>query len=102
MSVLGVDACPSGWVGIVVGVDSQLGAVWAKTIDQLVAEVDDLTVAAIDIPIGLPTTGVRACDREAREFLGARRSSVFFTPIRDVLEAATFEEANAVSRAMTV
>ena len=85
---MGIDACPTGWLGIVARVEHQLAAVWAKTIEELAAQVDDLTPLAIDIPIGLPESGVRSCDREAREFLGARRSSVFFTPVRDVLEAA--------------
>ena len=44
---------------------------------------------AIDIPIGLPTeVGLRACDREARELLGERRSSVFSPPARFLVEAA--------------
>lgn len=39
----------------------------------------------IDIPIGLPDAGHRACDLAARIFVGARRSSVFLTPTRSVL-----------------
>lgn len=39
----------------------------------------------VDIPIGLPDAGHRACDLAARIFVGARRSSVFLTPTRSVL-----------------
>ena len=40
---------------------------------------------AIDVPIGLPARGGRACDRLARARLGPRRSSVFPPPSRELL-----------------
>jgi len=52
-----------------------------------------LDVLAIDIPIGLPERGPRACDREARAVLGARRSSVFPAPPRAVLGATSWQQA---------
>lgn len=66
------------------------------------AEALDLDVAAVgvDMPIGLPPAGVRACDVGARRLLGPRRSSVFPAPARPVLRAATWEEANGRSRAI--
>jgi predicted RNase H-like nuclease len=39
----------------------------------------------VDIPIGLPNAGHRACDLAARIFVGGRRGSVFLTPTRSVL-----------------
>ena len=45
---------------------------------------------AMDIPIGLTEEGgFRDCDREARERLGDRRSTVFAPPGRYLLEAGT-------------
>lgn len=55
-------------------------------------------VIAVDMPIGLSEDGVRACDRAARKAIPGRASSVFNVPIRPVLDAATYAEANARSR----
>ena len=60
----------------------------------------DVAAIGVDMPIGLPVGGVRACDRAARAVLGPRRSSVFPAPARGVLGAAIWEEANARSRAI--
>jgi len=50
-------------------------------------------LVGIDIPIGLPREGVRAADTAARVFVGPRRSTVFPTPPRAALVAATYAEA---------
>ncbi len=74
------------------------------TISHVVAEAERdgaLDVVAIDIPIGLPTTGPRTADVLARRLVGRRASSVFSTPIRAALEAATHREATALSVAAT-
>lgn len=94
--VLGVDACKKGWVGIA----SDLRGYFGRSIDGLVATAERdgrVDVVAIDIPIGLPVTGPRQADLLARQLVGARRSSVFTTPVRAALEAATHAEATALS-----
>ena len=59
------------------------------------ADVSAIQVIAVDIPIGLPDSAEpRAADIEARKLLGKRRSSVFPTPHRAVLEAPTYAKAN--------
>ena len=86
--VLGVDACKKGWIGIA----GDLRAYFAVTIGELVerAEVDgSLAVVGIDIPIGLPERGAREADVLARRVVGRRASSVFATPVRAALEAAS-------------
>jgi predicted RNase H-like nuclease len=60
-----------------------------------------LDVVGIDIPIGLPATGARACDVEARAMIGPRRSSVFPVPLRGLLGAVTYGEAASRSRALS-
>jgi hypothetical protein len=51
-------------------------------------------VIALDMPIGLPERGPRACDLEARRLLGpGRASSVFPAPIRPVLVATSYDDA---------
>jgi predicted RNase H-like nuclease len=64
-------------------------------------QVDTGTLAAVavDIPIGLTANGPRRADVEARRQLGPRRSSVFPAPVRSVLDAASYDEACALSRA---
>jgi predicted RNase H-like nuclease len=55
----------------------------------------------VDIPIGLPTEGTRACDRAAKRALGSRGASVFLTPPRAALTAPTYGAAKAATEART-
>ena len=48
----------------------------------------------IDVPIGLPESGRRACDLEARTRLGRRWMTVFTGARRPLLSMASWEEAN--------
>lgn len=95
MAVLGVDGCLGGWVGV--RVDEGHLTWHAGSFAELLAL--DADVVAVDIPIGLPADARRRrADVEAREVLGAQRSSVFFTPPRVVLEATSQPEATRLSR----
>src|SRR4051794_41459090 len=53
-------------------------------------------VVAIDIPIGLPDAGVRACDVQARAALGRRGVTVFPAPVRPVLGCTTYADARRI------
>jgi predicted RNase H-like nuclease len=61
----------------------------------------DATVVAVDVPIGIPEAGARPADEAARRFVGPRAASVFPTPVRAVLEAATYADARAVATKLT-
>jgi predicted RNase H-like nuclease len=101
--VLGVDACPAGWVGLVLA-GGCIRAVAHAEIGGLVAMVvadGPLAAIAIDIPIGLADSGTRQADLLARHAAGRRWASVFATPVRASLVAGTYAEALAVSRALT-
>lgn len=65
------------------------------------AELAHAPTVGVDMPIGLPVHGARACDRQARAFLGPRRSSVFPAPPRVCLHATDDPSALALSRAAT-
>lgn len=98
--VAGADGCRTGWVvarrgpaGLSLAVVPEIGPV----IEEVAAGA--LAALAVDMPIGLPGAGPRACDAEARRLLGPRRSSVFPAPARAVLGASTYREAAARSRA---
>ncbi len=60
-----------------------IGAIW-----QRVSETPPLVL--IDIPIGLPRKGTRACDVLARSVLKKRASSVFPVPCRKAIQAFNY------------
>lgn len=92
--VAGVDGCPGGWLALVESKDGQLQARVFSRFTDLVNALPEAKVIAVDIPIGLPEVGARACDEHARTELGQPRgSSVFPAPLRAVLAARSWEEA---------
>jgi predicted RNase H-like nuclease len=92
--VLGVDGCRGGWLAVTV---DGAAVVWRWTTDvRELLDDDTLDAIAIDIPIGLPDAGGRACDRAARARLGRRGSTVFAAPVRAVLDCVTYADARAV------
>ncbi len=102
--VLGVDACSSGWVGVVLDTTRRATVHVAPDIAALVAlvrEQHDVAVVAIDISIGLPDTSGRRADAEARRELVGKASSLFSTPVRAALEAPTYAEAREANLAAT-
>lgn len=102
--VVGVDACPKGWVGVALGPDSTVSAYFGTTVAELVAAADrdgQVEVVGVDIPIGLPDRSPRAADLLAKKVLGARHSSVFMTPVREALTAPDHATAVAVNREAT-
>jgi predicted RNase H-like nuclease len=97
-AAVGVDACKAGWVAVVVRDGELAEAHVLGHVGELVAAVGDAGTIAIDIPIGLVDTGKRDADRMVRAALGVRRNSLFVTPVRAALEAATYAEALEISR----
>ena len=79
MRVVGVDGCPGGWLAMAFD-GSSIEPHFHPTFSELVQRYSDVGCIAIDIPIGLSSTGARACDLAARRLLGRRRSSVFPAP----------------------
>jgi predicted RNase H-like nuclease len=92
----GVDACRGGWVAIVLDAGQFADASFAATFEQILGMVQLAEAVGVDIPIGLPSEGVRAADVAARSFVGPRRSSVFPTPPRGALVASTYAEGRVV------
>jgi predicted RNase H-like nuclease len=83
---VGVDACPGGWIAIATSDLRYKQALVTRSFAEMLNAFSSAPVIAIDIPIGLPEVGRRPSDEEARQFVGPRRSSVFFTPSRLLLE----------------
>lgn len=93
--------------------DTHLGVDWASGTWVVVEAKEDTTKIAtepsllnvwheyggranevlVDIPVHLENEGDRDCDREAKEFLGSRSYTVFWTPNADVIDAGEYNEA---------
>lgn len=101
--IIGLDGTKAGWIAAlregssgkvsIAGVEAFLP--WAKSLPRE-------SVIGIDMPMGLRATtedGGRSCERAARAFLGkGKSSSVFSTPSRGAVYAATWEEACTIVR----
>ena len=91
--VLGVDGARGGWVVAEFNATTQACAVHLVDTISLVADrlrLRDVSVAVVDMPIGLSAGGDRPVDSLARTRLGSRRATFFPTPIRDVLDHVHF------------
>lgn len=93
-SYLGVDWADGCW--LVVKAGDEPGVTTAPSMLNVwhdYGRPDDVASILVDIPIGLPPTGPRACDEAAAAALGARGSTVYPIPGRDVVETDDYEEA---------
>jgi predicted RNase H-like nuclease len=103
--VLGADGCKGGaWV--VAMIDGEGGLSWHAAADTAalldLATEHSADAVALDVPIGLPALGARrACDDLARQRLGARRSSVFAAPPREVLACRSYAEARPLAPSLS-
>lgn len=98
---VGVDGCRTGWFYTVTDGTAICETGIAPDIAWLWNQCRTAKLILIDIPIGLSFSSHRACDTEARRFLGARKSSaVFPPPCRKALYAGSYEEACTINHAM--
>ena len=99
-SLAGVDGCPAGWL-CVVWTDGAPGpdqVTIFRTAEALLVGVPGARAMGVDVPIGLVSAGVRACDVEARRLLGTRRACVFDAPLRPALDAPSRLAADLITR----
>jgi len=104
VTVIGADVASKRWIAVVLRDGVFQDAVLVSRLTDLLPRVGQVATIAIDIPIGLPVGGEdwpRAADTEAREWIGRRRSSVFLSAPRPVLECSTYAAANALHREIT-
>jgi predicted RNase H-like nuclease len=103
--VLGADGSKGGgWAVLMIGGEG--GLEWHAADDTAallqLADEHGADAVALDVPIGLPALGAtRACDVLARARLGARRSSVFAAPPREVLGCASYAEARPLAPSLS-
>lgn len=99
--VMGIDACPDGWE--VAMSDSAPSTITFTVVKDIRSALDPAAAAgafvAIDIPIGLPRAGSRACDHAARQTLGRKQGSrVFPVPSRAALDGNSYADCCALNR----
>ncbi|MDQ3762593.1 MAG: DUF429 domain-containing protein [Actinomycetota bacterium] len=95
--IAGVDGAGDRWVVAVLCEDAVSWAV-AENATVVLDQVAGCAAVGVDVPVGLPEQGPRRCDLEARQRLGRAAASVFFAPVRAVLNAASHSEACAALR----
>lgn len=104
MTIIGLDGCKAGWIGIILDADSALHLQLFSRIDLVFKHFPDVHRILIDIPIGLVDRGKksRLCDVLARKALGWPRSSSIFTPpCRKALYASSYQKANEINKKNT-
>jgi predicted RNase H-like nuclease len=97
-TVLGLDGARGGWAGALLD-DGRVRFLTVATVDDALRL--DVAAIGVDMPIGLPAHGRRACDLAAKRALGRAHSRVFLTPPRPVLDATSYLDAAALHRAHT-
>jgi predicted RNase H-like nuclease len=101
--LVGVDGCKGGWYAV--RQHARTGAIETRicaSFAGLLAWAPAPAIVAVDMPIGLASTGYRACDAEARQRLKWPRSaSVFQTPVRQTLGIREYRTACDLNREAT-
>ena len=98
MLTLGVDAARGGWIAVVLRNGAFADAALERRFPALLERYPEAAAIGVDVPIGFPEAGARRrADVSARAVVGARRSSVFFTPPRVAIDAITYGQARAVA-----
>ena len=91
--LVGIDGCRAGWIAVT-QIEGELRVELWDDLEPLFCKPWDS--ACVDIPIGLKFgTGRRDCDQAARDLLGKQRSSIFFAPPRQHLEATDYEQVRS-------
>jgi predicted RNase H-like nuclease len=98
--VLGVDAYKSGWVTLALRDGAVEGCPALRRHLRAHSRSPGGSNHRRGHPYRAPGEGFTPSRREARRFVGPRRSSVFPTPPRAILEAPTYDEALVLARAL--
>ncbi|WP_276259713.1 DUF429 domain-containing protein [Haloglomus litoreum] len=93
---LGVDWAGSCWLVVAAG-DEPTVTTEPSFLNVWHEHGHDAASVLVDIPIGLPERGTRACDEAAMDVLGPRRSTVFAIPSREVVETDDYDTARELN-----
>ena len=96
----GVDGAKGAWV-VAFFAEATLTWIECASVTEVLEVTRDCARVGVDMPLSLPEHGYRVSELEAKGFLSTARSSIFHTPVVDVLAAESYPEACAVSRQLT-
>lgn len=96
MKYVGVDGCKGGWFAVWVD-NEHWGSLRFDDFSQLWEAHSDAKCILVDMPVGLPDESVRLADSQARAMLRQRKCSVFNTPVRSAVYAASKAEAKSIN-----
>jgi predicted RNase H-like nuclease len=99
--VLGLDGYKHQWISVALRDGAFERVCVFRTIAEALAAESDAVVVGVDVPIGASDGCGRPADHQAREFVGARQSSVFLTFPAAVLACASHKAAAALARQLT-
>jgi predicted RNase H-like nuclease len=97
MRVVGADVWKGRWVAVTVDESGVRDVAVHDTFAELLAEASDAAVIGVDMPLFAPELPPRRAEVEAKALLGPRRSALFITPSRRVLEAPDYATARRLS-----
>ena len=97
MRWVGIDGCRGGWIAVTIDAQDRRAFRVVEQIDETAQLCADRVL--IDIPIGLPETGRRACDLEARRMLGSAWPRIFLDVRRPLLAFDDYAAANGWGKA---
>lgn len=86
MKFLGVDGYRKGWICVWINANGRRGFLTCPTFKDVIGLGAECTL--VDMPVGLPDSGYRACDLAARGLLGPARSRVFLGIRRGLMRHA--------------
>lgn len=92
----GVDGCREGWVAFVLPDERVIEG--CRSFAEVLAAIGPVDVAGVDMPLWVPEYGQRNAELQVRDALGSHRSSLFITPTRAALAAATQSSASEINR----
>lgn len=97
MEVIGADVWQGRWVTVRADASAVTGMEVYDAFADVLAEAEDAVVIGVDMPLTMPAVPPRPGEIEARRLLGPRRSSLFITPSRRVLEAPGYATARRLA-----
>ncbi len=99
--LIGIDGTSSGWIASIGNSKNKYVTKikFFKDLDTLLS-LHPESIIVIDMPIELNKRKyLRKCDILAKKYLGKNfQSSIFIPPLKNILECATFQDANKLSK----
>ena len=92
MTYVGVDWASGLWITVTLGDDISI-TTYPSILNVWHDHKQSAEAILVDIPIGLPESGTRACDRAAKSMLKDRSNTIFSVPGRDVVEIDDYCDA---------